>query len=94
MTMQSLRPWWLGPGYPSDRCGMPYMVEEGRSGFLIDPLNIEQIADRVQKLLSSRMLCKQFGQRGREIASERFHPDVIAKKTIKVYQQVIKSFEQ
>ena len=76
------------PAIAANRCGMPYMVEEGRTGFLIDPESTEEIADRLARLISSPELCRQMGQAGRQVALERFHPHVVAEKTMAVYRQV------
>jgi len=73
----------------SNRCGMPYMIEEGRSGFLVDPLDTKLIAARLAELLRDPALCESFGRRGREIAYERFHPEAVARKTIQVYKQLV-----
>jgi len=76
------------PVIASNRCGMPYMVEEGRTGFLIDPESTEQIADRLARLVGSPQLCQEMGQVGRETALRRFDPGVVAEKTLAVYRRV------
>lgn len=77
------------PVVTSNRCGMPYMVEEGVSGFLVDPTDTEQIGDRLRMLLASVELRGALGARGRTIALSRFHSDVVARKTREVYEQTI-----
>ena len=76
------------PVISSNLCGMPYMIEEGRSGFLIDPESNTEISERLERLLSSEQLCQQMGQKGKEIALKRFHPDVVAQKTRDVYEKI------
>lgn len=76
------------PVIASNRCGMPYMVEEGRTGFLIDPESTDQIADRLGSLAGSPQLCQQMGQAGRQVAMERFHPSIVAEKTRAVYRRI------
>ena len=76
------------PVIASNRCGMPYMVTEGRTGFLIDPESTGQIADRLVQLVDSRQLCREMGQAGREVAVTRFHPRAVAEKTIAVYRRI------
>jgi glycosyltransferase involved in cell wall biosynthesis len=76
------------PVIASNRCGMPYMVEEGRTGFLIDPESTEQIADRLARLLGSEQLCRKMGRAGHLVAMERFHPLIVAEKTRAVYRQI------
>jgi glycosyltransferase involved in cell wall biosynthesis len=78
------------PVVTSNRCGMPYMVENGESGFLVDPTNSVQIGERLKELLLSPELCQKMGVRGREIAMARFHSDVVATKTRAVYESVLR----
>ena len=76
------------PVIASNRCGMPYMVQEGQTGFLIDPESTDQIAERLACLLDSPRLCQQMGEAAREVAMGRFHPRAVAEKTRAVYRQV------
>jgi glycosyltransferase involved in cell wall biosynthesis len=76
------------PAVAANRCGMPYMVQEGQTGFLIDPESTEQIAERLARLVSSPDLGRQMGQAGRRIALERFHPRAVAEKTRAVYRRL------
>lgn len=76
------------PAIAANRCGMPYMIEEGRTGFLIDPESTEQIADRLARLVASPSLCEQMGQAGRKVALKRFHPRAVAEKTREVYRRI------
>jgi glycosyltransferase involved in cell wall biosynthesis len=77
------------PVVTSNRCGMPYMVAEGKSGFLVDPTDIVQIGERLKEILLSPELCQQMGAQGRAIALERFHSDAVAAKTRAVYESAI-----
>ncbi len=76
------------PVIAANRCGMPYMVDEGRTGFLIDPESTEQIAQRLDQLLAAPPLGRQMGEAGRQVALERFHPHAVAEKTREVYRQI------
>ncbi len=78
------------PVVTSNRCGMPYMVRDGESGFLVDPNNPDDTARRLRELLENGPLRKQMGDKGREIALDRFHPDRVAQKTYEVYSRVIR----
>jgi glycosyltransferase involved in cell wall biosynthesis len=77
------------PVIASNRCGMPFMVEEGESGYLVEPDNVEQIADRIRRIVSSEQLTGRMGKKGKEIALRRFHYKVVAEATIKVYEEII-----
>jgi glycosyltransferase involved in cell wall biosynthesis len=76
------------PVVAASRCGMPYMVEEDRTGFLIDPESTEQIAYRLDQLLASPKLRQHMGEAGHGVALERFHPKVVAEKTKAVYERI------
>jgi glycosyltransferase involved in cell wall biosynthesis len=77
------------PVVTSDRCGMPYMVRDGETGFLVDPGDPREIADRLGELLASDDLRRRFGQRARQVARERYHPDAVAARTAEVYRRAV-----
>jgi glycosyltransferase involved in cell wall biosynthesis len=68
------------PIVASNRCGMPYMIQEGRTGYLIDPDSTDQIAEHLTPVICSRWLCQEIGQTACQMAMERFHPHVVAKE--------------
>lgn len=76
------------PAIAANRCGMPYMIEEGQTGFLIDPESTHDIAERLVQLAGSRELCQQMGQAARLRAMERFHPCAVAQRTRAVYRRI------
>jgi glycosyltransferase involved in cell wall biosynthesis len=77
------------PVIASNRCGMPYMVIENETGFLIDPEDLEQIADRLTQILREPAAARQMGQAGRRLATQRFAPQKVAEQTRVVYQAVV-----
>ncbi len=78
------------PVVTSNRCGMPYMVRDGETGFLVDPLDVEDVADRLQTLLVDDDRRAAMAVRSREVA-RRFHPDAIAARTREVYERAVRS---
>ena len=76
------------PVIASNRCGMPYMVKEGQTGFLVDPESTDQIADRLSQLVGSQQLCTQMAEAGRRVAMERFYPHIVAERTRAVYERI------
>lgn len=77
------------PVVASNRCGMPYMVRHSETGFLADPLDPNDIADRIRLLLKNQGLRKSMGDRSRQFASDRFHPDRVAVRTREVYREAV-----
>jgi glycosyltransferase involved in cell wall biosynthesis len=82
------------PVVTTNRCGMPYMVHEGKSGFLVDPDDQGSIAQRLGELLRDDELRPQMGACGREIALDRFHPEKVARRTRGVYASMIECSPQ
>jgi len=81
------------PVVTSNRCGMPYMVRDRESGFLVDPNNPEDIARRLGQLLEDDELRRSMGAKGREIALDRFHPAKVARRTRDIYLHAVQDFK-
>jgi len=80
------------PILTSNRCGMPYMVQQGESGFLVDPNEPTEIAARLAELLENRELRQQMAMTARRFAVERFHPDRVAARILRVYTTVLEKY--
>jgi glycosyltransferase involved in cell wall biosynthesis len=65
--------------------GIPYMVSEGNSGFLINPHDPGEVADRIRILLEDSSLRNRFGGEARRIAESRWKSEVITSRLIDVY---------
>ena len=79
------------PVVASDRCGMPYMVQEGETGFLVNPLDVDELADRLALLLGQDERRRAMGAAGRAVALRRFHPEIVARRTRDVYRRAVGS---
>ena len=77
------------PVVASRICGIPYMVDEGVNGFLVNPDNEEEIATRLGALLEDAALNQSFSENAAIIARERFHCLNIARKTLDVYREIL-----
>jgi len=75
------------PVVTSNRCGMPYMISHGESGFLVDPLDVNDIARRLRQLLENDALRETMGEKSQKITLDRFHPDAVACRTRDVYYE-------
>lgn len=77
------------PILTSNRCGMPYMVRHGETGFLVDPNDVHDIVRSLERLLADPALRKRMGEMARTRALEGFHPVRVAMRTMAVYEMVI-----
>ena len=60
------------PVIASNVAGIPELVEDGRSGILVEPGNIEAMTDAMIYLNKNRDLCMKMGLEGRKIAEVKF----------------------
>lgn len=70
----------LGPG--------PEVVDDGVSGFLCDPKQPEDIADRVVRCLRNEGLRRSLGAQARRRVVENFSADVMVPKNLEFYRRV------
>ncbi len=82
------------PVVTSNRCGMPYMVRDEESGFLVDPHDRAHIAQRLEDLLKDDERRRAMGDKGRDIALDRFHPTNVAGRTRQVYLRALEDFKR
>jgi glycosyltransferase involved in cell wall biosynthesis len=81
------------PVVTSNRCGMPYMVRDGETGFLVNPNDPDDIASRLRDVLTaSPSRRKEMSDKSRQVALDRFHPRRIAERTREVYLRAIHDF--
>lgn len=66
---------------------IPEIVEDGVSGILIPPKNIEALANAIRALVSNPSLREEMGRAGRQIFLTRFQFDkIVAKKFLPLYE--------
>jgi glycosyltransferase involved in cell wall biosynthesis len=75
------------PVLTSNRCGMPYMVGHGETGYLVDPFEVADIERRLGRLLGDAGLRAAMGDRAHAVAQARFHPERVARRTLEVYRE-------
>jgi glycosyltransferase involved in cell wall biosynthesis len=74
------------PVVASNRCGIPFMVREGETGFLVHPDDSGSAGERLTRLLLDAQLAESFGARARAAALDRFHPQRAARRTLELYR--------
>jgi trehalose synthase len=64
---------WKGtPVVASNKGGIPLQIQNGKSGYLLEPTDNEGFAERVMYLLDHPDIAKEFGRRGREYVRKNF----------------------
>lgn len=69
--------------------GTPEGVKHGVNGLLVPPNDPEKTAESIIKLAGSEELRNCMGRAGRRILEEKFNPENLIGKTIKLYNKVI-----
>ena len=70
--------------------GLPEVVQDGETGFLVTPGDVEELHDRVATLLGDPRLAAQMGRRGRELVLERFTWQACAARCLTAYQDLLR----
>src|SRR5204863_7839948 len=76
------------PVIASNRCGMPYLVRNGETGWLVPPDDCSESARRMCPLPDSEARRWRRGAAAREVARSRFHPASVACRTRELYFDV------
>jgi trehalose synthase len=64
---------WKGTPVVASRVGgIPEQVLDGKTGFLVDPKDYQDCADKIITLLKDKKLAREMGRKGREFIRERF----------------------
>jgi glycosyltransferase involved in cell wall biosynthesis len=68
--------------------GIPEVIEEGLTGFLVPPRDHTAMANAIVRLLNDSTLQRRMGEAGRRMARERFSAERMVLDTLRVYQRV------
>jgi glycosyltransferase involved in cell wall biosynthesis len=70
---------------------LPELVEEGVTGFLVEPKDIGGLADRFSRLYQRRELARDFGMTGRRKVEREFRLERMLKRYADLYLSVLKT---
>ncbi|MGD0994535.1 MAG: glycosyltransferase family 4 protein [Candidatus Bathyarchaeia archaeon] len=70
--------------------GIPETIESGKNGFLVEPFNPKQFADRILYLLEHPAEASEMGSLARKTILERFDWRIVVKDVLKVYDEALK----
>jgi len=69
--------------------GLPEMIDEGRSGFVVPPKNPEALAEALVRMLNDEPLRQRMAQRAAELGRTTLSPATLALQTEDVYRKAI-----
>ena len=68
--------------------GIPEIVENGKTGFLVSPKNPKEIADKVNILLSDKRMREKMGFHGFKKVMSEYSPSAVSEKYLAVYNLI------
>ena len=71
--------------------GIPDTVDDGKTGFLFESENVEDLANKIIKLLNDEQLIEEMGNASKE-KSKEYDWRRIAEKTVEAYRDIISNF--
>jgi spore coat protein SA len=71
--------------------GVPEIVADGETGFLVEPGNVDELHNRLALLLGDPALAAQMGHRARGVVVERFTWQHCAERCLAAYQELLGS---
>jgi starch synthase len=69
--------------------GLPEMVDDGSTGYLVAPRDAAQLAEALTRLLLDKPLRHQMGTNGKRKIEAECSPSLIAEKTMDVYRRAV-----
>jgi len=70
--------------------GTEEAIENERNGILVEPDNVDQLANGIITLLSQPEVAHKFGREARRTIEENYSIDIVAQKHLKVYEEIVK----
>lgn len=66
--------------------GMKYIVKDKETGFLVEPMNVTQISEKLELLYQNPKLREEMGEKGLERAMKEYTEEVYVEKIRNLYQ--------
>ena len=77
------------PMLASNVGGVPDLITPESTGLLADPSRPESFAQGIRRLLTEPGLAARLGAEARQEALRRFHPEIIARRHVEIYREVL-----
>lgn len=69
--------------------GLSEVVQEGITGFLVEPGNVEELRERLAQILGDSRLAARLGRGARELVLERFTWEACARRCLAAYEEML-----
>jgi len=69
--------------------GLPDLIEDGKNGLFCDPLDARSLSGTLETFLHNQSFARDLAVRAKQAAVERFRPEVIARRHVEIYREVL-----
>ncbi len=76
------------PVVSSNMAGVPEIVKDGETGYMVEPGNVDQLAKAISKLWSDQNAYQKMSENGRKLMEEKFDKEVQFSKFLEYFHQV------
>lgn len=81
----------LRPNYKTIRVGSSEIISHGETGYLVDPYDAGELAQRLDELAIDSALRRKMGEKGQKSCKERFDWNKSAKEYLRLGEELLKS---
>jgi glycosyltransferase involved in cell wall biosynthesis len=74
----------------SNICGIPEMIKDGETGFLVDPGNLGKFAEYIIYLLNNRIAAETMGMKAKRFVVEEYQAKQVAKNITVIFNNKTK----
>ena len=71
--------------------GIPELIVDGVTGFVVEPESPRALADALERLAASPELRKELGGKGAERVAEHFSSEQVARRMVALYEELCAS---
>ena len=68
---------------------IPELIEDGKTGFLVEPRNPYQIVEKIKYIIQHPTTIKEIVQTAYKNALDNFTVEMMVQKTLQVYQEIL-----
>lgn len=76
------------PNISTNIAAIPEAIEDGVNGFVIEPGDVSELADRIKTLVLDKTLWKKFSENAYSTAKKEFSIQAHIKQLLKIYEQI------
>jgi glycosyltransferase involved in cell wall biosynthesis len=69
--------------------GILDIIEDGKTGFFVEPGNAAAIAEKAWQIISTAEIQEEMGTRGRLSVEKRFSWEIKSKEILEVYRSIV-----